>query len=56
MAEYGCCTLSICVYADSVENDEISCDKCSFYNKYFFKEKELEEDLQMEMNERQIQL
>lgn len=54
MDEYGGCTLSKCVY----EGNEISCSQCSFYNKYFFKEKEqeLEEDLRMEMDERQVRL
>lgn len=54
MSDYGNCSLSICVYDDN----EISCDQCSFYNKYFFKEQEqkLEEDLRMEMDERQVRV
>lgn len=52
MDEYGGCTLSKCVY----EGDEISCSQCSFYNKYFFKEQELEEELMMERDERQVRL
>ena len=54
MSEYGNCTLSKCIYVDN----EISCSQCSFYNKYFFKEKEqeLEEELMMERDERQVRL
>lgn len=34
MSDYGCCTLSVCVYEDEIE----SCDDCPFYDKDFFRE------------------
>ena len=36
MSDYGCCTLSSCVYEWEIE----SCDDCPFYDKDFFKEVE----------------
>ena len=35
MSEYGCCTLSTCVFADDPMPDK--CEECRHYDKYFFK-------------------
>lgn len=36
MSEYGCCTLSKCVYTGDPVPE--SCDECPHFDPYFFKE------------------
>lgn len=45
MSEYGCCTLSKCIYhIDDPKSCPNTCEECYHYDPNFFKEKEVDSD------------
>ena len=49
MSDYGCCTLSVCYWADGAEGFG-SCDDCPFYDKNYFRECEICQRDECEIN------